>query len=611
MAEKDNKETIDSFRKSFELSVDHVVPHWQLAARMYQLWRGKLPVQLDGTFSKVMLNLAFSACQDRIPRYMDGLFSQEDVVSLEAKDPTLELYVEQAEAWLRNILLDESRINIIADIIPTLQSATVLGTGYRMPCLKHVPGEKDKWEPVITSKDVDFFQIIPAPNGGMINPMDRWSEPAVEYFFYIDWWNPEQIRALSSYKGYQKAEVEKMLASKPEGDNDVDSTYRDISAVIGGITYSSKNDWRTKMLEADKTGKTGRRRIVQWFKRDEWIIVGEDKYLIYQGPAPMGDGILPLVKYSVVPDFSNWFGIGSIEMIEDIIMAILMNFNYRLDRLSQTMFPATWIRDDVIGNRPISDFHPRPYALHSFPRGVNIREAVFSDRMPEIQPQTFMEEDRIKAFMQEISGMPNYSKGMGGQGTLSNETATGIVTLVRQAEGRLSMETLQLELALAQECRLLLMLAEKHLTEGEMVRNPRSSNGFAWTMVTPDALTDGYTVKTHGTQHLTNQAQVFQKLMALYPLWNQNPMVNQYELNRQLGASAGIHNLDDILIPPEMMEQPEMSPGMGEVMPAAEGMQTLGGMASPQDISQQFRSVENRMTPEPGTGNMRPATEVF
>lgn len=88
---------------------------------------------------------------------------------------------------------DESQLNILAEIEPTLQSATVTGTGYRMPFARKT--KDGRWQ--ISERDIDFFQILPAPVGGRINPQDTTSDDCLPYFFYVDWMTDDQIKALS------------------------------------------------------------------------------------------------------------------------------------------------------------------------------------------------------------------------------------------------------------------------------------------------------------------------------------------------------------------------------------------------------------------------------
>jgi len=592
---------LDKYLSAMQVAVDFVDPVWEFSSRMYQLWRGKAPAVLNTTFSKIMVNLAFSMVNDRIPKQIENLFASEDFVSLEALTPELELSRPGAETWLRSMFKDESKLNIQSDILPTLQAANIMGTGFRMPCVQHVKKD-DKWIPVIVVRDVDFFSILPMPDGGLVNPIDRYSEDALSSFFHVDFMRREQIEALEKYKGYNKAEAKKLFESSPRFDSGLENKYRDIYSIIGGVTYNAKNDWRQRMQDID--GKTGRYRVVKWFMRDEYWIVAQDRFIIYKGPNPMGGGLLPLVTYKLMPDFKSFYGIGSLEMVEDMLYAIMMNFNYRMDDLARKFYPTKWIRKDIMGNKPASEFLDRPYAIHSFPPNVQrIGDAIFYDRAPEITQQTFTDEATLKTFVQEVSGFPNISKGMVGPGEKGG--ATGIVTAVRQAGARIDAECLVLEQGgLAQEGRLLLVLAEDNITEDQVVRNANSENGFGWSVIDADALTDDYCVHCRGTRYLSNKEQAFAKMLSLYPFLSNNPMIDNFELNSQLLDAAEVFSDKDRILRKPVADQMNAA-GM---MPAGgEGAGEPGGLAASQNYRNAPRSVANRNTVLPNSGQLAPA----
>lgn len=589
---------VRDFREAFRLSADFCSPHFEVAARHYALWRGKKPWQLEGTTSKIMLNTAFGICQDRAPKLKKNIFSGEDFLSLDSIHPRFDSGKDQAEAWLQNLYKDESQLNIIAEIEPTLQSVTAMGTAYRMPFAR--PTNDGRWQ--VTSRDIDFFQILPAPVGGRINPQDRNSDDCLPYYFYVDWMTNDQIKALSKYPGYQKDQAEACLASKINNVGSMDDQYREISSIIGGVNYGTgKNDWRTRLNDTERGKKNGRRRVVHWKLRDEWIIIAQDTYMIYKGLPSLGKGLLDLTRWRLTNDFSNWFGIGSLEMVEDLIIAVLMNFGYRMDHLARIMFPTKWIRDDVMGDKPESDFFDRPFAVHTFPTSVQrFSDAVVVDRIPEVSEQSFIDEDRLKGMMESVNGAPNIPDTMGKSHGIGN-TATGAVGFLNQVSGRLESESMLLEYGgLAQEARLLLILADKYINDEEFIRTPKSRNGTGWMEIDSDYLTDGYIVKTHGTKNTADQEQAFQRMLALYPMWNADPMIDPYEFRRAVADASGVPNLPKVVIPP----QPENVP-----VPSAGGS-APGGASAPQGLENRLRASRERSAVRP-SGETAPANEAL
>lgn len=590
------------YREYMEAAVDYCEKPFQLAARMYRLWRGHIPELVDLTFAKMMINYAYAAVQDRIPKQLSNLFSAKKLFDVVANDPQSEIHADEAESWLNSFFMDSNKINIQRSIIPTLQSVNIMGTGYRMPCLTNRKTKSGKWEQIITSRDVDFFQILPCPLGGELNPLDRWSNDALPWFIMIDWMTDEQIKAYEKHPGYNQAEAQRCFNAPHETDANIDTVLHEKYRVIAGVNYGMEAEsYRRKMNEIDGAGK--KRRVAHLFSREKWQIIVQDSFLVFDGENPIGDGILPLVKYAITPDIKDWFGIGAIEMLEDIYITAALNTNFRFDYLAKAMFPAKWIRDDVMGNRPESDFYDRPYAVHRFPVNARIQDAVWVDRMPEINQQTFLEEDRLSNLTQEISGMPNYQRGMSGT-TPSNDTASGILSLIQQAQGRLGMESMILEWdGLAQEGRLVLLLAQNYIKEPYPIRT-KGGDGWNWTTIDPIAFEGSYTVYTHGTRYLEQREQAFQKILAMYPYWSQDHQIDQYEFKKQAIAKTDVFDMPDKILLPRNSES-QIPQEMGGSAPSP------GGAASVVDILQRINGVNNRNTVEPGTGNLVPVTGEY
>ena len=92
---------------------------------------------------------------------------------------------------------------------------------------------------------------------------------------------------------------------------------------------------------------------------------------------------------------------------------------------------------------------------------------------------------------------------------------------------------------------------------------------------------------THGARYLAERDQNFQKLLAFYPYWNNSPVWDNYELNRQVAKATGVlPDFDKALISPE--EQAARAAQQAAAQGAAPG-----GMASEQDMTNGMRSRSN------------------
>lgn len=586
---------IVAFRDAFDASIEYCRPHWEQYARLYKLWRTKKPEELEGTFSKINIPLFHATVQDRLPKLIENTLSGTEFVSVRADNPLAEFSRKPAEMWLRETLTD--RIKIESAAIPTYQTVLIGGTAYRMPYVMY----DKQGNPVITSRDIDFFNVLPAPGGGHVNPHDKHQQNAVPWVMVVDWWPESKIKDLAKRGILDKSAVHKLLHQKRDHSFQEDQ-YRDAYATVGNLQYTSGQDWRRQNDHIDDGDKS--RRIVHWLRRDKHMIIGEDCVVLYESDENSGyDGTIPLAKYITCPDNNNWFGISYLQIQEDLIRAVVMNVNYRMDNLIATMFPREWIRKDIADAMGYTeaDFIPRPYDTKFYPgslKNEKIRDVVYTDRREQVSPQSFMDEDRMKALLQKIAGQTETTASLGD--VIGNKTATGVTSILSEMAGRPNMESTILEYTgLREECILLLALAKKHLTQPQVVRVPNAKDGFNWTMVEPEDIAQEFTVLTHGTRYLSEKREGYQKMLAMYPFWNNSPYWNQHELHRQAAMVADVlPDAEAALIPPQPMAQMQGQQG-------AEGAAQLpGGMASSQDITQRIRSTANRTGPEAGTGRI-------
>jgi hypothetical protein len=417
--------------------------------------------------------------------------------------------------------------------------------------------------------------------------------------FVIDWWTEDKIKKLGTTKGFNKQQIGKLLEEKKgsaQGDFEEDN-YKDQFKTINGLDYDGMAAQYDKVPNLPASIK--KRRIVHWFRRDRHIIVAQDAYVIYSDKPPIGEGIIPVAKYTTIPNLKNFYGKSHIELIEDLVMAMVMNFNYRMDNLLGVMFPTTWIRDDVRKGKTEDDFIPRPYSVNFFPTSVNdIQQAIFYDRRPEVGQQSFMDESAMKEFLQRVTGDLETTGSYGD--VVGNRSATGVTTIADQLKARPTAEAAIMEEGFRDEATMLLKLGAIHVNEPVLINTAPTATATAWTEISPHDITDAYTVQMHGAAYQRDKAQRFQKLMALYPMWNNKEGVDQFELDNQADEIAGLlPNPKKVFVPPAppVPEAPNVRPSTLPTGP--------GGAAAAQNGQNTANAVQNRNQVQPAGRNAR------
>jgi hypothetical protein len=110
----------------------------------------------------------------------------------------------------------------------------------------------------------------------------------------------------------------------------------------------------------------------------------------------------------------------------------------------------------------------------------------------------------------------------------------------------------------------------------------------------------------HGAKYHMDKNVSFQKMMALYPMWNNKEGVNQFQLDKQVAEVA------DVLPEPEKVFVPPAAPPPADLsVRPSELPAGPGGAASQQNLGNQARSIRDRTGVEAGSGRQIRAREAF
>ena len=575
---------IVSYKECMDASVDFVKDYWEDYLRLYKYWHLQKPDILKKTYSRISLNLFHATAQEKIAKIYNNVFSSLDHVTIRGDTPQAEMFAANAQEWVRDMLVN--RLKIQHRIIPTLQDVIIGGSGFRMPNVHFEGGKK-----TVSSRHVDFLSVLPSPGGGVINAYDHDNSSSLEWAFVIDWWSEDKLKDMAKQGVLDKEQVGKMLSDEPE-QNWPEMQYKDEFDEIAGVQYGGRTGTRRSLRGVKHIRQD--RRIVHWFQRDKRYIVGQDAFLLREAEPPLGKGIIPLVNYKITPDMDNFYGISYLQIVEDLVQASQMLINYRMDSNLEALHPQTFIDERITRGRPTDEFRHRPFATHTFPgqQIADIRKAVWHDRGENLPQQAWLDEDRLKAMLQKVGGMGETTSSMGD--VVGNKTAGGAMAVLNELSGRAFMESTILEhCGLREEVLLLLKAARKFIFKPQYIRNPQSQDEFPWSRVSEAVFDFNYDVVTRGVQFLAKQNENFQKMLALYPYWNQSEVWDNYELNRQVAEVA------DILPDPEKALKP-VALGRQGLQGMASG-QRPGGLASSMDINQgeQSRQRESGSGGEP------------
>jgi len=588
-----DKRVIRKFLDAKDIAKEFCQGQFDRATRWYRLFAGMLPAELEGTFSKVELQIARAMIESEIPRSTRA-FGTTNWFKLEALEYMYEHPASAATKWLKYQM--ERVQNIGSTLVPTLQSTHIFGTGYRVYSIKKRIKRATSIQPVgeemgmpygfekvtttsertvISGQDTNFFNVLPLPGGGLVNAVDDSNQACVDGVLWFDYPTEQEIRANAERGWFRGDQVEALLKQQASQQTHPSEEYlQQLSTAKDGWNRYSAPDWvrQIRIRNKDLT----RRYLVGWyFSRDRWICVGEDRFLLYDGP-PQIDAI-PIAKFVGSFDLGNWFGVGLMEVSEDLIISIMLNFNHRLDHLAGIMHPPTYVPEELLdfhdGDKSI--FDPEPYKVIPYPRSINnIAGAIYTEQKPAITQQAFIEDDRMNFFLEKVSGQTDLLKGLA-SGQAAEGTATGVSNLVNEGTARSMMRAMNMENSgLKDSLWLTLKFGKEFKNDEEWVKGVTGNGGFAWEQVDLESITDEYGIDICGSRALQAAEETFRKQLAVAQFIIGNPIVkNQAGVIRSLMEKSGGFDDPDSLIG-------EQSPA-NTPLPAPQQGQKAGGASTP------------------------------
>jgi len=609
---------LKTYLAAIDQSVEYTRPYFEKFIRFYRLFAGELPPELDGTFSKVMLNIAYQMVETELPHSSRAFLTAEDWVDMVAREPELEIFADIAKKWL--VYQMEDVQNVPVSFVAPVQSTHIFGTGYRVYGHKFIDkvqtrrvedqiemgipiSYKDQVErttrSVISGQYASVFSMFPSPVGGMVNAMDDGQEGAVRWLIWVHYKGEKELKKLAELPGWNKEQIGKMLERRhgSGATHPAEEYEQQIAQTKGLWKQFATPDWIRNSRSGDY--KTERQFMCSWFwQRDRWTCIGENYWVLYDGP-PIVD-CFPVAKFTAGFDLDNWFGRGLIELSEDLILSIILNLNHRLDYLAGTMHPPTWVPETVVDylGGDLSKMDPEPYQTIPYPDRIeNIQNAVWHDRFPEISNQAFLEDEGLQRMLQKIAGQPDVYNAMGGGGRIGDIGATGVVSMIDQSVARSIMRAINVEnTGVRESAWLTLKYGAKYKNTDEKIR-VKGANGWPWENIPHEAITDGYGISITGTRSLNLAEETFKKMMMAAQIVIGNPAApGQAEVLRQLLPKAGYDNIDAITGgsenqgPPLMLEGAQLPDTQGAQMPGGEG------------LDNRIRSTQNRQTVEPNSG---------
>lgn len=549
------------------LSIDFCRPVFQKGVRMYRLFAGHPPPEVSGTFSQIMLWFPYAIVDQELPLNIKSM-ARENWLELNAEDFMLEPSRSTAQKWLRNEMDNVQQFPRTS--IPSFQSAHIFGNGYRFYGHRFVPEKKFEDEANIgemgmvdpanptTRREVDvmqgriagnyinYFNVLPSPNGGMINPPPGTYEAGLDWLIVYMYLTKEEIMAEVNKGNFNRREAELLFnegdGSDPEGD--ITWEFKDeLINTEGQWNQFSAPEWVNR-LKSQKNNLSKRYRTAFFLQRGKWGVIAEDKRILYEGPPWLSKW--PVANFKSSLNLDNFFGTGLLEIVEDLIISMILNFNLRMDDLAGKFHPPTYIPQKLIDDMggDTSNFDWEPYKIHGykhqlFPGGID--RYIHHDTKPELTEKAFLEQGQMKEYLEDIISQH-------GAESLNANTATVGAGLMSRDMARAMKRAITIDTTGVHDSAMLtLALGSKFVTEDKRIRT--GAEGMPWEKIDHNAIRDGYGISIAGARQMAQAEETFRRQLSMAPMFLQDPQLQPgiIEMKKQLLESGGFENVEKIL----------------------------------------------------------------
>jgi len=351
----------------------------------------------------------------------------------------------------------------------------------------------------------------------------------------------------------------------------------------------------------DEYGYDAKRKIIEvleYWDKDKIYVIGARKIVLKEEDNPFS-GLLPFIMARYIPVQHELYGIGIPEISETLQDELNTVRNQRMDNVNliiNRMFVANKYAD--------IDFDQ----LVSYPGNViltNDVNAIQPLDTRDITKSAYQEEEIIKRDIDNAVGEYEYSRGALPP---RKETATGIVRLQQAASVRFDTVVKMLEFTVIRNIAKMFLWLDYTFMPKAMLKSVLGEDDYisleadTFFAQEPEEMLKQYHFQPMGSSTTAIKEVRIQQIMQAYKLFNQDPMIDQFELRKMVVDVLDLKNLDKLLKKPEVIQQ-EQQAAMQQMqgqMPPPTGKPGQGGEAGPQPP----------VPPEPGVGAKGPVQQM-
>ncbi|MCF8012425.1 MAG: hypothetical protein K9L56_14225 [Clostridiales bacterium] len=526
---KDREKVMDRFNHS----ENFVAPMFERFKKYYSLYRSYREND-DSTFSNLFIPQTFSTIEQIIPRIVAAIIGSNPPFSVSPRKPK---DVESAKAMELLINWQLQQINFQDSLVRIFKDAFIYGTGFA----------KAQWqEDIELVNGIEEYQYL-GPTFDYISPFTFFPDPhceSIEDALYV-------IENYFTTKKELKRWEEQEIVGPTVGGKSISNLDNDFS----GPEKQEKFKRLRRIGMAGSPGHDDTRdwvEIHEYWEDDKCIIVANENTVIKNMENPFENKVKPYFEFRDYRVGDEFYGIGEVEIIEDLQEEINTQRNQRIDVRNLSInpilqaAPGSMIDEDDLNFAPGEIWHVDPGSVQPF-------------ALPDTGTAAVEEEMLSKQDIKETTSVTDIVKGSATNNT--PDTATGINTLDTNASTRFNMKVRNFDEALKSALEHMSRMNQQYMIEEFVVRLTGNveeylpddnelvykEGGFSFMDVTQDRIVGNFDYDVKGAKSVT-QTQRQQKFMQILQLaGNFQTEINIKEVLKKLLESLEVTDIRNIL----------------------------------------------------------------
>jgi hypothetical protein len=559
---------------------------WEEHYKHYRFYRKESEHHMR---SNIYVPYIFAIVESVVPKMLNTVFNASPIMAVQPREGGDENLSWVIERWLE-YAFQEDELDLYGTLETFFKESSIYGTSF-MKILPRFTGDKVPVLDYIDVEPVDITKIFPDPRATSLK--------TAEWVIHKDWVEYDKLLEMAEQGFYEKstvADLEDWFESITKVDEDKLQRLGDIDKDQNYVF-----DHERKIVE-----------VLEYWDREQIVVVAAQKVILKKEDNPF-KGLLPFImtRYTTVPH--EFYGIGIPEMaraLQEELNNIRNQINDNVNIIINRMFIANKYADVEFDS------------LISYPGNVIMADSVDAVKpldTRDVTKSAYLMQEHLIGDIQNVTGEWEYGRG---QPPEKRETATGIIRLQQAANIRFDALVKRIEFGTMRALAKLFVWYAYHFLDHEKMRRIIGEeefdkrDGMRFFELDPEEVLRSYHFQPMGSSTSAIKELRAQQIINLYQMWNQDPMIHQYNLRQTLAQALDIRTSTKLILTPEeaveqmqAMQPQQAQPGGGGppgggplppgggapvagqppmAMPPGEGPAPQGGAVAPAAVPQEM-----------------------